>query len=751
MEVKRAFRKYLGPDDPGPFMDMINSMSFGCRHMKEYNRHGVFTLTRKTANGEVRVMRVNDVDYIWTEGGKGFIFIILIPDLITGWKIPVTLAKDDYSFMAMADLEDLKDKILRYEFQKDPDATPRFEYAPYIFEHSDTHHTSVGYHGDMSSLNPYYDWHYKHYILDCTSDAGSDDLWRPPFQFTYYGFGEDLHPTWYSMYQLTAHGYHYCFEAAIDQLKRIYQPYNIEVNLNSEEITIPTLTLISRDVLKYNFKYPAQASRFYGKNAFTYIKNSNDVYELTSFGESIVIGGAETATVPEGIDPILFFWPWIPYMDEVRSFSILAYSADVNNDNPLAGKWFVTPVIGSLSSWKIGYYNALGQYASQDLFKDEATFSDVVYSTTGDTVNAEAPCACGNCGTGTITVTNTQTNTPYNSSGTKYVPIGLIGGKIPISMKTTWSSNGAGPTWNDVSVQTIEGTYPYLTLIDPGGETSIVDLYNSCCISSFSSTGTTSKTYKETASNNLSISQELKVGDDVIFTGDSSMSYSMAYNITEGYNGTVEAVVTPPDYEPPVCAGHINFTTQSMDIDQQQTISWSDTTALPEVPVPCTDDANARVFRWSLSGGGELSSTTSQSTTYTAPHTNPNCSNNATISLYCNDVLLDTLSIGIMAYKGTEYAYTFKWAIAKGTKCNGTCSPGSGQYAAWHVACNRIRCNGENAFCYEPNSMCTDTPDACTKGCWYSSDNWCGGLYWNVTHDIRTQELINKGCCPGGI
>ncbi len=67
MEVKRAFRKYLGPDDPGPFMDMINSMSFGCRHMKEYNRHGVFTLTRKAANGEVRVMRVNDVDHIWTK------------------------------------------------------------------------------------------------------------------------------------------------------------------------------------------------------------------------------------------------------------------------------------------------------------------------------------------------------------------------------------------------------------------------------------------------------------------------------------------------------------------------------------------------------------------------------------------------------------------------------------------------------------------------------------------------------------
>jgi hypothetical protein len=748
MEVKRAFRCFKGPDDPGPFSDIINSMSFGCRHMKEFNKNGVFCLTANTPEGKVKVMRVGDVDYIWTEGGIAkTIYIILIPDLVLGWKIPVTCKENDYAFLPMSDVDDLKSIITRYEFARDPNTSPRFEYTPYIARRYDISHTSVGFHGDMSSLNPYYDWHYKHYILDCTGDAGDDDIFRPPYQYTYYGFGEDLHPPWYSLSSLTAHGFHYCFEAAIDQQKRIYQPINIVVQLDSEEITISDFELSSRDGTQYNFLYKFVDNRFYGKNAFTYVLNSDGIYELTSFGESIYSGGAVSASVPEGIDPVLFFWPWVPYLDEIRSFNVLGYAA--NDDNPLAGRWFITPTLGSLHSWRTGGYNKLGQQTTAALFSDQATFSDVTYPTDGDTTNTPAPCSCGDCGTGTIITTNSQTTTPYGGSGTKYVPIGLIGGKIPIVMENIWSQNGTGPTRNQVDTLVIAGTYPTLTLQDPGGSTNIAELYESCCISSFASTGTTSKQYSESASNNLSLNQILKVGDDVIFSGESSLSYSMSYSLVEGYNGAVAAEVIPP-FDPPVCAGHINFTTQTMGIDEQQTLSWSDTTDI--VTNPCADTYE-RVFRWSLSGGGALSSTKTQKIIYTAPHTNPSCADNATISLYCNDVLIDTLGIGINSYTGAEYAYTFKWYEAKeGAKCNGTCSPGGGQYAAWHTYCNRYDCSGAIvSYCYEPDSMCTDTPDTCTQGCWLSTPNWCGGLFWNVNHDIRSAAMIAAGCCPGGL
>src|SRR5690606_14247916 len=127
---------------------------------------------------------------------------------------------------------------------------------------------------------------------------------------------------------LTAHGYHYCFEAAIDQLKRVYQPINIVVDLDSEEMTISDFTLLSRTGTIYNFIYPVKKDRFYGKNALTYVLNSNGIYELTSFGESVHVSGVEAITKPKGIDPVLFFWPWVPYLDEVRGFNILSYAAN---------------------------------------------------------------------------------------------------------------------------------------------------------------------------------------------------------------------------------------------------------------------------------------------------------------------------------------------------------------------------------------------------------------------------------------
>jgi hypothetical protein len=91
MEVKRAFRCYRGPDDPGPFSDIINSMSFGCRHMKEFNRNGVFCLAANTPDGYVKVMRVNDVDYIWTQAA-GRYKIILTSSEDIAYLIPFDVA-----------------------------------------------------------------------------------------------------------------------------------------------------------------------------------------------------------------------------------------------------------------------------------------------------------------------------------------------------------------------------------------------------------------------------------------------------------------------------------------------------------------------------------------------------------------------------------------------------------------------------------------------------------------------------------
>lgn len=734
MEVKRAFRCYRGPDDPGPFSDIINSMSFGCRHMKEFNKGGVFCLTANTPEGYVKVLRVGDVDYIWTEGGASIsIAIILIPDLIGGWKIPVTCKKNDYSFLSMVTL-DGTENILRAEFSQDlagvMGTVPRFEYMPYISKPYDRSIASVGDAGTLYMLDPLNDWHFKYYILDCTGDASDDPIWRPPYQGTWYAMGVDLVPPWYSLSQWTCHNYHWCFEAAIDQMKRIYQPATIEVVLDSEEIAPPYLTMSNRNGTTYVFIPPMQTNRFYGKNS-GYVKNSEGIYELVSFGESIYVNGVGTLTVPDAIDPIYFFWPWIPYLDEIRGFNILSYGP---KDTSLTDtKWYMIPELDVMRSWGIGYYNKLGQYLTEQLFKDMATFSNVVYSSTPQGITNETACACGDCGTGTWAVNEEADVSPYTSSGTRYIPIGLIGGKIPISMRTTWSQNGSGPAKSTSHQHTISGNYPYISLLESGGGANLAEMYESCCISDFANASNRVKSYNESASNDLSISQELKVGEDVIFSGESSLSYAMTYSAGETYDGTIEATVVPPDTSPLDCSGYITYTTQQMPVSGTQALRWVDTINYK----PCQE--GSFIFSWALSGGGSLSSYTEQTTIYTAPEENPDCGYNATISLLCNGVVIDTLEIAVNQYTSYFYtAYNVKGdcRVYENPSFSHYCKPPwypEPQHPPWLRPVKYFYCDG--VLKYEGGSYNCHA-DYC--------DDWAAG----EIIDTRTPSMIAAGCCP---
>jgi len=677
VEVKRAFRKYLGPDDPGPFMDMINSMSFGCRHMKEFNRNGVFCLTGNIPEGRVKLMRVGDIDYIWTYGeGTRALYIILIPDLLRGFVIPVTLSKGDYAFGGFAVLEG--GNIIRYEFDKDyagiTGSSPRQQYMPYIFKMLATSHVSVGDPGSSIYPDPVNDWHNKFYVLDCTGDqSGSETLWKPPEQVATVGFGEDLLPPWYAMSPLTAHGYHWCYEAAIDQEKRLYSPVNTDVTLGAEDLVIPDFTVVSHNGLRYNFLYPVFASRFFGKNAYDLTEDpATGRMIITAFAESIYLSGVVTATVPEGIDPILFFWPWIPYLDEIRSFNLLYYAG---RNYPLGGGfegWFMTPSLATFKKWGIGYYTNLGAYQTQELSEDAASFSNVTKEVTTTDSSNPTGCSCGDCGTGVFSEYKVTTTPEYSSSGSKTVPIGLIGGKIPITMKTNWEQSGSGPLITNSQNASIVGNYPWNSL-HSGSVYGLDHWYETCCVTAFLNTHDRVMGHSEVASNILTLQQVLKVGDDVIFSGESSMHYEMAYFGQDSYHGTINGTVVPPDFVPPVCAGSISFTTQQMSVNQTQNLSWNDNTVYPAAR-PCEDPMDAFEFTWSLSGGGSLSSTTSQATVYTAPATNPDCEQNVTISLMCNGVAVDTLEIAINNPNQTGAAYVIKTCVYDAF-CTTPCPP----------------------------------------------------------------------------
>lgn len=750
MEVKRAFRKYLGPDDPGPFSDIINSMSFGCRHMKEFNRNGVFCLNGSIPEGRVRVMRVGDIDYIWTFGGTtGALYIILIPDLVRGFVIPVSLSKDDYSFLKIREItvdEFLRWNVLRYEFGLNTGGVTgqgvSQQYMPYVSKRSDIHHASVGHSGTLSYLDPVNDWHYKFYTLDFTGEQSpSETIWRPPSQLSIEGTEGELLPLWYSMSPFTSHGYHWCLEAAIDQQKRTYQPWNTDVTLLSEEITIPDFTILTKTGTRYNFLYPLKVNRFFGKNAFTL-----DGSVMAAFGGSIYVSGVAETTIPSGIDPILYFWPWAPYLDEIRSFDILSYSGKTELGE-FKG-WYLYPLLNTFNQYKIQYYSVEGALATTGLlFSDAAVYSDTTVNTSGSNTSNPTGCGCGDCGTGIWVVNSAHTTNEYRSSGTKHVPIGLIGINIPIYMKTVWEQIGSGPTGSRVNTNAITGNYPYQSTQEYPYP-SLADFAISCCIFDYSNAYDQTITGSEAAQNEMTLLQELRVGDDLIFSGRSTMQYNMTYSFGSNYNATANGTVIPPDFEH-TCAGDINFTTHSMSTGEQQTLSWND---LSDTGVDPCGQLFEKNFRWALSGGGSLSSLTSQTTIYTAPESNDNCTDNATISLYCNDVLLDTLSIGITdaATNPSTMAYYYKWTeVVSGYCIGGSCGVCGGLGRKVH--CNRYNCFGDIlSSCTQSGVLCC-FPPTCNYGCDNTTAVNCGGAYWDQFHDIRSAAMIAAGCCPGDL
>ncbi len=767
-DIRRGFQVYKGPDDHNPFMGLINKLCFHNRHMMSFNQTGVFSLTIRNVIGRVTVMSVGPWDFIWTYGGKRKdLYIILVPDLIAGWQIPVLITKDDYTFLP---LEAITVKTSRLAFGPDYAGTlgdsPRAQYMPYIFNYPDqlgTHHVSVGYEGNQFYFGPSDDWHYKFYVLDCTGNANSEDetLWKPPPHANTFGFGggygpTDLLPPWYSMSEATAHAYHWCLEAAIDQRKRTYQPMNTEVTLASPNLAlaIPNFSIKSKEGMRYNFLYPLQLNRFYGKNAFDleldpYTENS---YIITAWGESIYVNGVGDFSQGEGTLPVLFFWPWVPYLDEIRCFNILAYGPSLNEAGDFEGYFKVTPELDTMRSWGIGYYTNLGQYLTQQLFKDSAIFSDVNRTLNNVSSDVAVPCGCGDCGTETNSQTTTTSIDPYSSSGTRYIPIGLIGGKIPISMKTTWTQHGTGPTSTDAYQGGVSGNYPYDS-ISLGSD--LEDFYESCCITAFRNDASFTRTLNEVASNVITMQQVLSVGEDIIFSGESVMNYSMTRELSESYSGFIQSVVIPP--ADTNCEGAIGFTTQDMAFSETQNLSWSDQT----VYRPCQE--GAFTFSWSLAGGGSLSSYTEQNTVYTAPSSNSNCENNAVISLLCNGLVVDTLEIAIHAPNyATSLAYEFHGACEQGCFQTWLGYYWNCEYRYWYDK-TVYHCDGTvhsgpvETGCGNASGGCQYWP--CVEGIKAVADGGaacvaaggCCNTYTQGIVDVRSDALKSSGCCPAGL
>jgi hypothetical protein len=208
-----------------------------------------------------------------------------------------------------------------------------------------------------------------------------------------------------------------------------------------------------------------------------------------------------------------------------------------------------------------------------------------------------------------------------------------------------------------------------------------------------------------------------------------------------------------------------------IDYNPQMSVNTSQTLTVLHPRADC-------VYQWTLSGGGSLNATQGNSVVYTAPATNPNCANNATITVAAkgragcrpkDGVVCDTARIAVNAYTLDHTAYQYKFCHQ-----DFTCVWSEGGY--YKETCpvvGQIRgtCTGyESAYPVEEGYWCGGGGASGYDTCW-----WCAsvgrtdceatavlvGPAWpscnpNGTRpegigepwDERDEWLKSQGCCP---
>jgi len=180
------------------------------------------------------------------------------------------------------------------------------------------------------------------------------------------------------------------------------------------------------------------------------------------------------------------------------------------------------------------------------------------------------------------------------------------------------------------------------------------------------------------------------------------------------------------------CEGvEITYTTQGMAINETQNLSAN---------------ATGAIVTWSLSGGGSLSANEGSSIVYTAPSSNPNCENNATITMMVSGQVCDTLEIAIVS--DTESGSYIGYVPSSPTFCNVVSDTCKTYYS-------RLRCDGYIQAPMGSFPCSYITPPGALSPCLDKGEDtearnaYCQGL--SLCTDIvdeRTEEQLAAGCCP---
>jgi len=242
------------------------------------------------------------------------------------------------------------------------------------------------------------------------------------------------------------------------------------------------------------------------------------------------------------------------------------------------------------------------------------------------------------------------------------------------------------------------------------------------------------------------------------------------------------SIVIGPGCEDGTCA--IAYTTQGMSVNEEQTLS-------------VTTPADNCIYSWAItSGGGSLSAASGNSVVYTAPSTNANCANNATITLTTLGSVCDSLGIAVNANTGVDdRAYrVVTQLVHPGADEGGLCAftisanpnPNTGLCDGYiidvfaKVKVSYYLCNG-NEWVQSPYPceatqssgfsglqdgdgkfyLCDNAAgraeavrivmyDGSSAACGLSTQPW-GDAIDESPVDLRYARMITAGCCPGAL
>lgn len=161
-------------------------------------------------------------------------------------------------------------------------------------------------------------------------------------------------------------------------------------------------------------------------------------------------------------------------------------------------------------------------------------------------------------------------------------------------------------------------------------------------------------------------------------------------------------------------------------------------------------------YTWSTTSGS-LNPTTGTSVTFTAPATNPNCANNATISLSCGGSVVSHVDIAINAYTASNVGKFWHYnGIITPCWCSGVV-PNRICYAEGSGYRQIINCDGSssqtNASAQGSSALQGDESEACAAAeamAKAATGNTLelGVNSWETWYDYRDASQKALGCCP---